>query len=137
MRAVGCFLEYEGKFVILLRGAHKPEGNTWGLPTGKVEKGESDDAAMLRELFEETGYRAKPRDLQLLGEFIFKTAAGDDFEYVAYRVLLPGPHDVKLEDDSHTAHLWVTGDECYARSDLITDFHKLLELTRYVTPAAR
>lgn len=55
LRVVGCFLEYEGKFVLLHRHAHKPNGGTWGLPAGKVEPGESDTAAVLRELWEETG----------------------------------------------------------------------------------
>ena len=63
MRVVGCFLEYDGKFVLLLRHVHKADGGTWGLPAGKVEPGESDETAMLRELYEETGYKALPKEL--------------------------------------------------------------------------
>lgn len=135
MRAVGCFLEFDNRFVILLRAAHKPEGNTWGLPSGKVEDGESDEQAMLRELEEETGYAAHPDQLRKLGSFTFHTAGGEPFEYVTFRIKADQPHDVRLEHLSHTDHKWVTGEECYARTDLITDFHKLLELTGYVNVA--
>jgi len=50
MRVVGCFLEYNDKFVIVLRHAHKPDGNTWGLPSGKIEQDENDTEAVLREI---------------------------------------------------------------------------------------
>ena len=39
MKVVGCFLEYDGRFVIVHRHAHKVDGDTWGLPGGKVELG--------------------------------------------------------------------------------------------------
>jgi ADP-ribose pyrophosphatase YjhB (NUDIX family) len=64
LRVVGCFLEYDGKFVVLLRRPEKPDGDTWGLPAGKVEEGESDKSAVLRELHEETGYDANLKELQ-------------------------------------------------------------------------
>jgi acetyl-CoA carboxylase carboxyl transferase subunit beta len=71
MRVVGCFLEFENKFVVLLRHSHKPEGNTWALPGGKVEPGETDEQAVIRELYEETAYKAQTDELQKLGEYRF------------------------------------------------------------------
>lgn len=66
MKIVGCFLEYNGKFLILLRQSHKPNGNTWGLPAGKVEENENERDAVVREVYEETGYKLKDRDLHIL-----------------------------------------------------------------------
>ena len=56
LNAVGCFLEHDGKFLILQRRLHKAEGGKWGMPAGKIDKGESLVVAMARELFEGRGF---------------------------------------------------------------------------------
>lgn len=132
MRVVGCFLEYNGKFVILLRHSHKPDGNTWGLPGGKVEAGESDTAATVRELYEETGYQPDSKQLQHIGNFDFVSSRGQAYTYVAYRLTLQQPIDIRLEAGSHSAYEWVSPEECYAKQDLITDLDSLLRLIGYV-----
>ena len=33
-----CFVEYNGKILLLHRQNHKPEGNFWCMPGGKIEK---------------------------------------------------------------------------------------------------
>jgi 8-oxo-dGTP pyrophosphatase MutT (NUDIX family) len=38
---------------------HRPRYDDWSLPKGKLEAGESLDAAALREVFEETGMRGR------------------------------------------------------------------------------
>jgi 8-oxo-dGTP pyrophosphatase MutT (NUDIX family) len=37
---------------------HRPRYDDWSLPKGKLKTGESSEAAALREVFEETGYRS-------------------------------------------------------------------------------
>lgn len=132
MRIVGCFLEYEGKFVILFRRSHKPDGDTWGLPGGKVEVGETDGIAILRELKEETGYKAAPSELEHLGDFSFISSSNQPSIYVTYRVKLMTMHDISLEETAHSDFKWVTAEECYAETDLILGFHELLKLIGYV-----
>jgi 8-oxo-dGTP pyrophosphatase MutT (NUDIX family) len=132
MRVVGCFLEHEGKFVVLLRHSHKPDGDTWGLPGGKVEAGEGDVQALLRELEEETGYRAEPAELEHLGDYDFVSPRNDDVAYVTYRVRLKHPHRVVLEDAAHAEYRWVTAKACDAMPDLIHGFHDLLRMVGYI-----
>jgi 8-oxo-dGTP diphosphatase len=132
MRVVGCFLEFDGRFVILLRHSHKPDGNTWGLPSGKVEPGESDVQAVLRELHEETGYKADATELQHLGDYRFVSSTNKPYTYVTYRLKLKDEHSLVLEDVAHADHKWVTAEECYAKTDLISGFHELLKLTGYI-----
>ena len=132
MRIVGCFLEFGDKFVILLRHSHKPDGNTWGLPSGKVEAGESDIEAVLRELEEETGYKATRSELEHIGDYPFVSSSDKPYVYATYRVKLDTSHEMQLEKAAHAEYRWVTASECDARHDLIPGFHELLRLTGHI-----
>lgn len=132
MRVVGCFLEFEDRFLILLRHSSKPEGDTWGLPGGKVESGESDQEAIVRELEEETGYKAIVSDLHHIGDYDFASSQGKPFTYVTFKVRLKNAHQVRLEDTAHTAYQWVTPAECYAKANLIIHFDTLLKRAGYI-----
>ena len=46
---VSCFVEYENKILLLHRQDHKPQGNTYGVPAGKIDPGETAVQAMHRE----------------------------------------------------------------------------------------
>ena len=128
MKVVGCFLEYNGKFVLVHRLPHKPDGDTWGLPGGKVDSGESDREAIRRELFEETGYSARDDELVLIGQYDFVSPRGDTFTYVTFRITLSEPHEVILEEAAHSEYKWMTVEEADARADLIHGLHDLFRL---------
>lgn len=44
--------------VLLVRRANPPDAGLWGFPGGKIDLGETIDAAAIRELYEETGIEA-------------------------------------------------------------------------------
>jgi ADP-ribose pyrophosphatase YjhB (NUDIX family) len=46
---VSCFVEYKNEILLLLRQDHKLQPNTWGVPAGKVDIGETIRKAMKRE----------------------------------------------------------------------------------------
>jgi 8-oxo-dGTP diphosphatase len=54
IRAAGGVLRRDGKIAVV----HRPRRGDWSLPKGKLEEGEDDAAAALREVLEETGHRA-------------------------------------------------------------------------------
>ena len=49
-----CYMEYQGRYLFLKRSPSSSQGNTWGVPAGKVKKGETALQAVIREIFEET-----------------------------------------------------------------------------------
>lgn len=55
VRCVGAIVRDEQSRLLLILRGHDPERGRWTLPGGKVEPGESDHAAVRRELAEETG----------------------------------------------------------------------------------
>lgn len=131
LRGVCCFLEHEGKFLILLRHPDKTDGNVWGLPAGKVEKNETDEEAAIREVWEETGYRAEKKHLRLLGDYVFEFP--DLYlEFPAYSLKLAKPFTAQYRKDEHTEARWVTAEECYAMDNLIRGFHDLLRRTGHI-----
>jgi 8-oxo-dGTP pyrophosphatase MutT (NUDIX family) len=132
MRVVGCVLEFNNEFVLLYRHSHKPDGDSWGLPSGKVEPNEKDDDAMIRELYEETGYTAAYSELQKLREDKFISPSGQTLDFVTYKVSLKNPHQIILEDSAHAKYKWVSPQEAYEMSDLIYGLHNLLKMVGYI-----
>jgi 8-oxo-dGTP diphosphatase len=65
--------------VLLIRRGNAPMAGRWSVPGGRIEAGESEDAAALRELDEETGVAAallgKIEDFTLGGYIIAEFAA--------------------------------------------------------------
>ena len=53
--AVGVIRDRDGRVLISRRAAHRHQGERWEFPGGKVDPGESVDAALARELDEELG----------------------------------------------------------------------------------
>lgn len=60
VRCVGGIVhDAQGRLLVILRG-HDPGRGLWSLPGGRVEEGESDAAALTREMLEETGLHVRP-----------------------------------------------------------------------------
>ena len=58
-RGASAILAFEGKKVILVRQHRFPIGYVLEIPAGTLEKGEKPKTCALREIQEETGYKAK------------------------------------------------------------------------------
>jgi 8-oxo-dGTP diphosphatase len=104
---VSCVLEYDGKFLLLHRHDHKPQGNTWCLPGGKADAGESLNEAIAREIREETGYGALSESF-IPSHSLLVSHDGYDFIYTVFGHVLSEPIDVQVEDAAHKGFRWVT-----------------------------
>ena len=52
---VGAIVKDEAGRLLLIQRGHEPETGRWSLPGGRIEPGESDTQAVVRETREETG----------------------------------------------------------------------------------
>lgn len=57
---VGAIITDDHGRLLLVQRGHDPEAGRWSLPGGRIEPGESDEQAVIREVWEETGLHVRP-----------------------------------------------------------------------------
>ena len=124
-RSVAGILIHQGKVFTAKRGSEGSFSGRWEFPGGKVEEGESDEAAIVREFGEEFGIAV--RALRPLGESIF-AHRGTDRILAAWLIeIAPFTRPKLLE---HEEIAWAEGTELEAL-ELVDSDRKLLS---YVLP---
>jgi mutator protein MutT len=120
---VSCFCEYSGKIVLLQRHDHKSEGNTWGVPAGKLDENETLKQAIKRELEEETGIKAKK-----LKYFRKVFVRYPDYDYV-YHIFSMKAVDgkVTINDKEHKNFTWIEPENAL-KMNLIQDLDGCIKL---------
>ncbi|MFH0857068.1 MAG: NUDIX hydrolase [bacterium] len=122
--AVGCFCEYDGKILLLLRQDHKPEPNTWGLPGGKLAAGEDIYQGMRRELKEETDLNGE--EIKYISK-AYSRFFKYDFIYHIFHLALAELPKIIIDESEHKDFIWVTPDEAL-KIDLIENLDKCIEI---------
>jgi 8-oxo-dGTP diphosphatase len=57
---VGAVIKDEQGRLLLIKRGHEPGAGLWSLPGGRIEPGETDAEALVREMLEETGLTVEP-----------------------------------------------------------------------------
>ena len=104
---VSCFIQHDRKFLLLHRQDHKPQGDTWGVPAGKVDDGEDLKSAIQREIQEEVGLSINKMELIFFKSY-FVRYAEYDFVYHIFSVTLDLVPELKLDTREHKDIKWVT-----------------------------
>lgn len=96
IRVVAAVIERDGRFLITQRRAAGSLGGLWEFPSGRVEEGESDEAALQRELRERVGvlikvgetvaHRTHCYDGYAVDLVLYKASLSDDQEPQPVRV---------------------------------------------------
>lgn len=120
---VGALVARDGK--LLMIRTRKWSGR-WGIPGGKIERGESAEDALHREVSEETGLRLKSARFVMVQDCV----DSEEFHRPAHFLLLnyaaeAGAGDVRLNDEAEEFR-WVTPSEA-AGMDLNRPTRRLLE----------
>jgi mutator protein MutT len=111
VEVAACYLEIDGKILVLQKTSTQPEPGTWGIPAGKLEQHETPINAATRELFEETGIDLKISNLQHIYTFYIKKL-GNNFIFHAFKVDLPSAQIPKIQLSSeHQNYKWATPDD--------------------------
>ncbi|MCE5317703.1 MAG: NUDIX hydrolase [Parachlamydia sp.] len=106
-----CFLEREdGQLLFLHRLDNKSQGNTWGIPGGKVDKGETTLQAVVREIKEETGIALSSDAVKPIGSVYITNTVRNKVSYVyhMFRTKYTGSRIVSINPEEHKGFTWVT-----------------------------
>lgn len=128
IEAAGCFLDYEGKFLVLHRQDHKPQGDLWGFPGGKLDENETSKEAVIRETYEETHIDISNSPLHYVRTvYLTSPDSPDCIFHIYYTQLSDFPEDIKISFKEHKGYTWITPEDAL-KLDLMRDEEKCIEL---------
>jgi mutator protein MutT len=117
LRVVAAIIEFDGKYLGCRRAPGKTLAGMWEFPGGKVEPGETDEEALVREIREELDVPISVRDF--VAESI-QDGSGTMIHLLGYRCSLVG--DAPVTSTDHDALDWFTPDgfdhEIWAPADI-------------------
>lgn len=99
-----CYVEVDGKILLMKRSPGSVEEKTWGVAAGKVEAGETPLQGAIRELFEETGITISPSQIEEIGTLYMQKPRGD-YTYYMFHVPLSEIPTIHLSKE-HTEYVW-------------------------------
>jgi len=115
------FIEHDNRVLMLHRQECKSQGNLWGIPGGKIDKGETPCEAAVREVKEETGYDFSNQAIEHLGTVYIEHSDKDHIIYHMFRAKLVGdPGAVKINFNEHKGFTWIRPEEAL-KFELIQD----------------
>ncbi len=103
IQCVGAVIRDASGRLLLIKRGHEPGAGLWSLPGGRIEPGETDEQAVIREIAEETGLAVACGGL--LGTARLPGTAGAAIEVRDYRAVVTGG-DLAAGDDADDAR-WV------------------------------
>jgi len=124
---VSCFLERDGKILLLHRHDHKSQVGRWGVPAGKVEKGELLHGAMTREIAEETGLYMPLHNLQYFKK-VYVMHPEHNFVYHMFHADAPVSFkEVVINNYEHKGFRWAFPNET-VKMNLVMDLDQCIEM---------
>ncbi|MBS4167811.1 NUDIX domain-containing protein [Parachlamydia sp. AcF125] len=105
LQVVTCFLECEGKILLLQRANECKSPGKWAIPGGKVKKGETLIEALERELQEELLIAVRRDKIDHLIKVYVRHSLGD-YQLFLYPWKLPTFLPITLNIREHQAYVW-------------------------------
>jgi ADP-ribose pyrophosphatase YjhB (NUDIX family) len=125
---VGAVIHDRRGRLLLIRRGQEPGRGLWSLPGGRVEPGETDHEAVVREVAEETGLRVRPG--RLVGRVSRAAPSGGVYDIADYACEVAGEDALRSGTDADDAR-WVTAADyaglplVYGMTEALTEWDQL------------
>ncbi len=128
VHAVGTIIENEkGEILLLKRHKNDPEGETWGLVGGKIDKGEDAITAAVRETQEEINLTLNKDDLENVKSYHWDRDDLDIYFEVFRTKLIKQESEFVLPENEVTEYLWIKPLEALNKPDLMQGLYPILK----------
>jgi 8-oxo-dGTP diphosphatase len=107
LEVAACFITVDENVLFMKRQPHRSEPSKWGIPGGKVEKGETAHQAVRREIKEETGLDL-PHDVKHLGTVYIRYPEVDFIYHMYGHDLNDYPAKIEIDPVEHEEYQWMT-----------------------------
>ncbi len=99
------FMECQNKLLLLQRVQRELSSETWGIPGGKLEKGETPLEGLSREIWEELRLNPDPNDLQFIRS-LYVRHPKVKYQLHLFRWVLSSTPAIVLDPKEHLSYLW-------------------------------
>lgn len=107
VEVAACFITVKENVLFMKRQPHRSEPNKWGIPGGKLEKGETAQQAAIREIKEETGLDL-PESVKHLGTVYIRYPEVDFVYHMYGHDLHDYPGEIRFDPIEHVEYRWMT-----------------------------
>ena len=107
VEVAACFITVKDNVLFIKRHAHCSEPSKWGIPGGKLEKGETAHQAVLREIKEETGLHL-PSEVKHLGTVYIRYPEVDFIYHMYGHTLSELPEQIVIDPEEHQEYRLMT-----------------------------
>ena len=105
IEVAACFITVNEKVLFMKRQPHRSEPSKWGIPGGKLEKGETAHQAVRREIKEETGLELS--DVKHLGTVYIRYPEVDFIYHMYGHDLQEYPEQIVIDSVEHEEYRWM------------------------------
>ncbi len=103
-----CFIEYDGKILLLQRAKKDSQFKLWGIPGGKLEISEQPIDALVREIKEELGLSVKKSEIEFLHSTSMKNKCDGSYQLYIYFLKLDTLPLITINQLEHLNYQWTT-----------------------------
>lgn len=99
---------FRGDDILLVKRGHAPNQGRWSVPGGAVEEGETVEAAVIREVLEETSVRVRPVRVLTVADLVERDDSGRvRFHYATVEVLCEYVEGEPMPDSDADNARWI------------------------------